>query len=77
MEDIMGKEDIGLIRTDLSEYSGQYGHIIAAMGKIGETVTRWPQQGDAARTVQNVHDASATIDKFITMGIEDVNLDAN
>ncbi len=27
--EFMGKEDISLVVTDLSEYSGQYGHLLA------------------------------------------------
>ena len=75
LDAVMGREDVGLIRAELSEYSGQYGNILTSLGHVGNSVTRWPNE-ETPNVVEAAKDAAAEIEKYITLSIEDVNLDA-
>jgi len=84
LAELLGKEDMSLVVTDLSEYSGQYGHLLAAMDKIGTCMRRTSASdnlekvGEANETArhEDARAAAAALDKLSHISFADVNLDA-
>jgi len=77
VEKALGREDVALLMTDLSEYGGQYGHLLAALEKIGQCIERSAEvtpaevesHGVARKTAEDLH-------KYVHLSFQDVNLDA-
>jgi len=77
VEKALGREDVALLMTDLSEYGGQYGHLLAAFEKIGQCIERSTEvtpaevesHGVARKTAEELH-------KYAHLSFQDVNLDA-